>query len=143
MPQTKNIKVRHCSDLSIVSELDRKIFTRDDTKIKLENTEWWVAWFNEKPVGFAGLRPLPSEPHTYFTRAGVIREARGNRIHGKLIRARLAWSKRHGYEGAMTYTVPGNVASANNLIRLGFELFEPEWEWIDSKVWYFFKDLKK
>lgn len=128
--------------MQLIKRLDRTVFTKEDAELKTEDTIFWIALLGDRPVGYAGLRPLTNgEPYTYFTRAGVLRYARGKGIHRRLIRVRLAWTKRHGYEGAMTYTVDYNLRSANNLIRAGFELFAPSWEWAGEGCLYFFKEL--
>lgn len=134
--------MRHTLDTSAVAALDKQIFSEHDPPIILKNTEWWLAWSGDTPVGYGGLRPVATgEPYTYFTRAGVLPGFRGRGIHRTLIRVRLAWTRRRLYKGAMTYTMPDNTGSANNLIRRGFELFTPSYMWVGDRCLYFIKEF--
>lgn len=137
------VYIRQTQDLDIVKDLDQRIFNLPqplDT-----NGCWWVAFDDDgTPVGFAGCRLLQKEPYAYMLRAGVLSSHRGLGIHDRLISVRLAWAKKQGVQGVMTYTLAWNHASSNNLMDHGFRLFKPSWAWVGTKdVLYWFKGFEK
>jgi GNAT superfamily N-acetyltransferase len=126
-----------------IVHLDETCFPADDT-IDPARDEWWIAR-NDRGgiVGYASARPLPSENAVFLSRAGVLPEARGSGLQLRLIRARLRWSRRLRYQLALTYTTPDNHASANNLIRSGFMVYQPVEYWAGSTAVYWRKDLRE
>lgn len=125
---------------SAIPEIDRIVFgpTGDDPidPEELQRSAWWVAGDG---LAFAGARMLDNGA-LYLTRAGVIPSARGQGLQLRLIRARLAWGRRRGARVAITYTAVDNIASANNMIRAGFELYEPEYPWAGREMLYWRRD---
>ena len=90
---------------------------------------WWVAFHDNKPVGFAGLQPSNQWELTgYLYRAALTWEARGLRLQRRLIAARIAKARKLGWHWLVTDTY-SNPASANNLIAMGFRLYQPKRPW--------------
>jgi hypothetical protein len=58
-----------------------------------------------------------------------------------MIRVREAAARRAGVAWIYTYTAPDNYASANNLIRSGYRLYQPKTKWGLSDGLYFAKKL--
>ena len=75
-------------------------------------------------------------------RSGVLSKHRGQGLQKRLIKARIAMARRHGYQEIVTYVLDWNLASANSLIACGFRLYNPESKYAGSKAFYFRKNLK-
>lgn len=98
---------------------------------------WWVVYVYVSPfirgakvaVAFAGLdRSAAYTDCVYLSRSGVMPQHRGNNLQVRLIRAREAFAKKHGFAACITDTT-NNVASANSLIRAGYKLYNPSVPW--------------
>lgn len=91
--------------------------------------EWWLAFNDAGPVGFAGYQPARTEQGAvYLARAGVLSGHRGHGLQRRLIDVRLRAARRAGYATAITTTYD-NPPSSNNLIRCGFRMYAPEAPW--------------
>jgi GNAT superfamily N-acetyltransferase len=64
----------------------------------------------------------------YLCRSGVIPKARGKGLQRKLISVRLRFARARCMTWAISDTFH-NPASANNLIRCGFSMYEPSQPW--------------
>jgi len=98
---------------------------------------WWIAYDEDKPVGFAGLvRSISWSDCGYFCRAGVLPSHRGQGIQKALIQARLRKAKKVGYRWVITDTRDNNP-SANSLINRGFKIYTPSkpWGYDDTLYW--------
>ena len=94
---------------------------------------WWLAFFEQEPVAFAGLIATRECSETgYFKRAGVDPKHRGNGLQLRLMRARVRKARKLGFKQLVTETTDA-VHSANNCIRCGFEIFQPETPWVSFK----------
>lgn len=108
----------------------------DDDIYEPSNASWWVAYDGEQPVAFCAATPSTRWTDTvYLARAGVIRSHRGRGIQRQLIRKRLSWARRAGYNWAISDTTE-NVPSANNLIACGFKLYDPSWPYAYKHTLY-------
>lgn len=128
-----------------VRRLDRILFA-EDIEIKPDGCWWWVLEDRKEAVAFAGLRPCRLDQNSglaYLIRAGVRRTHRGRGLQRDLIRARVRMARRHGFEELVTYVMPFNVPSANNLICCGFKLYRPAKpeDWGGKTALYFRKPL--
>lgn len=103
---------------------------------------WWIASdLYGRPVAFAGGQVLDHIPgYAYLSRAGVLPEARGQRLQSRLIQARSRGFKRRGTKTLVTTTFH-NPTSANNLIRSGFLMYSPEVPWGAEGTCYWIKQL--
>ena len=138
-----SLSVRLSKDYDLISELDHQIFNpyEDDllSHYILKRSTWWIAKLDKKAVGFCGVRILPSEPRAaYMVRAGVLKKYRGKGIHRRLLQVRINWAIRNKIEELITYTVPHNNPSMNNLIRAKFLTYKPGYQWAgeDGEVVY-------
>lgn len=143
------IRIRRVTDLSIIRQLDTKIFgAYEDLTLsseELNNTKWWLASHNKKPIGFAGGRQLTIDPDLfYLAKAGVLPAYRGKGLHRRLIHVRTRRAREIGCKEAVTYTMLHNYVSSNNLIKTGFRLYDPENQWVgNDDVLYWCRDLRK
>lgn len=104
---------------------------------------WWVVYDHKKePVAFAQLRLSAQWSDTgYLARSGVIPWHRGRGLQRRLIRVREHKARGLGLVGMVTDTSPSNFASSNNMIRAGYELFEPSQPWSVPHALYWKKWL--
>jgi GNAT superfamily N-acetyltransferase len=130
-------KVRRTTDLDMVRALDLATFPNDE-RVATDSAAWWILTCEGKPVGFAGARL--ANGMAYLCRAGVLPEHRGKGLQRRLIRARVRWAMASDAFACYTYTVTTNHRSANNLIRCGFLLYEPNARWAGESL-YFWKRL--
>ena len=136
-----NVRDLSYADRSIIRGLDRLCFPWDEP-YDPRYAFWWIAWDRDAPVGFSGLKPLRNEPGTAFMcRVGVLATHRGTGLGRKLIRCRIAWARRNpDITTLVTYTMRSNLASANNLLREGFRLYEPDYKY-GGEALYFTMDV--
>lgn len=110
-------------------------------KIDPAKGRWWLAYCGDKPVGFGGLSsPSFMRGYGYLERAGVLPDHQGHGLHRRLIRAREVCARHQDWRGLVTDTAR-NPPSANNLIRLGYSLFEPRRPWGLRSSIYWRKDF--
>ena len=95
-----------------------------------KDSYWFIAYSETgEAAGFAGLAPSSRwSDCMYMCRAGVIRAHRGQGLQKRLIRQRIKLAKTLGMNWVVTDT-NYNTPSANNLISMGFKLFEPKEPW--------------
>lgn len=139
------ISVRKTKNAKFILKMNKHIFPDDPLEIT-SGSHFWLLSINDTPSGFATMRGLQYDPDTvYFDRAGLKPIARGQGLHRRLIKVRLRYAKQLGFRRAITYCLDDNLASANNLIKCGFQLYEPQYRWADSankkEVLYFIRDL--
>jgi GNAT superfamily N-acetyltransferase len=98
---------------------------------------WWLASLETIPVAFAGIILSKAARHAgYFSRVGVLQEHRGNHLQLRLMRAMETRAKRNGWNCVVSDTTD-NRASANNFIRAGYQLYQPQcpWGWPNTLYW--------
>lgn len=121
-------------------ELQRACLPHDALYFPEEGV-WWIAYYRRTPVAFACLVPSQQIPDgVYLSRSGVTPLARGGGIQRRLIRVRLTWAKRQGYNWAVSDTTD-NEPSANNLITCGFKLYTPPVPYSFARALYWKKKL--
>lgn len=126
-------------DATTLNALDVECFPGDDPYPKrASGTVWWTLVDGAEPVAFAGARVMRSDGVVFLCRCGVRAGYRGRRLQRRLIRARTRLARSLGLV-AVTYTAIDNVPSSNNLIRCGFQLWEPANPWAGRRVLYWRK----
>jgi len=141
---SSKIKIRRTEDLDTVAKIDGLCFDPlYDYPAHTEGCIWWLAYDGDKPIAFAGLKRLvENEGLAYMCRVGVLKEYRGQGLQQRLIHARVNWCRRQkGIYGVITYTIPSNVASSNNLIKCGFKLYRPDYKWEGDNALYWSYDF--
>ena len=136
------IKIRrHDGDAPLIEYLDSRLFSAEERVERIEESAWWVGWDDTIPVAYGGARYIPEAKAVFLSRAGVLWEARGQGLQKKLIALRVKWARTTGATKVITYTHPENVVSSNNLIRSGFELYNPEWKWEGPTFLYWILEI--
>lgn len=126
-------------DLDLVVDLDREIFVEasGDEPVTIGDATWWLYRDHRgRPAAFCGARVLPGTSTVLLERAGVLEAYRGRALHRRLVAVRLRWARKRQ---VITYTSVENTASANTLIRSGFVLYRPEWQWAGAEFLYWMR----
>ena len=98
---------------------------------------WWLAYHGDDAVAFAGVMPSTYARNSgYFSRVGVLQGHWGRGLQCRLMRVIEARGRRIGWDSIVSDTTD-NFVSANNFIRAGYRLFEPQvpWAWAHSLYW--------
>jgi GNAT superfamily N-acetyltransferase len=102
---------------------------------------WWIAFDDDKPIGYAGLDTVRLKNKAFLCRGGVLSQYRGNGIHKRLIKARERMARKLGFDRIVTYTDHDNIASSNSLIKRGYIRYRPGAEWGVDNAIYFSKEV--
>lgn len=140
MKQPK-VMVRQTLNYKLVRQLRDEIFPDDIKSLPVyESDICWILWIYHNrywyPSGFAILRPLAIDGEldmAYMAAAGLVKTARGKKLHKKLIDVRMQYCKRNEISHLITYVLDYNLASANSLINKGFRLYEPDWKYAGKR----------
>ena len=134
------ITTHRTHDLRLIERMDAECFPSDEPA-KTTDAAWWVVKWDGEPVAYAGAKFHLPDNCIFLCRCGVQAVARGHGLQRRLLLTRMAWGAANGARGAYTYTVPGNWASSNNLMRAGFRMFEPAYAWAGWGVNYWWSGL--
>lgn len=108
---------------NILEKLDEKCFPDDQPEEKA-NTYWWIAYQDQKPVGFVGYRYIRNL--ATLVRIGVIREYREQGFANRLLGTIIRHSIRNGCERIYATTIWSNIGSINLLIKHGFKAYRAD-----------------
>jgi len=120
-----------------LADLHRLTFFDGASIPEFDQGHWWLAFFDAMPVAFAGLVSSTRAGNAgYFSRVGVLQKHCGNRLQLRLMRAIETRAKRNGWSCVVSDTTD-NLASANNFIRAGYRLYQPQypWGWPNTLYW--------
>jgi GNAT superfamily N-acetyltransferase len=120
-----------------LSELHLSTFFDGAPIPKFDHGHWWLAHCETKPVAFAGIIPSPLVSNAgYFCRVGVLRKHWGWGLQLRLMRALEARARVNGWCSVISDTTD-NVSSANNFIRAGYQMYQPQipWAWPNTLYW--------
>lgn len=110
----------------------------------LERGHWFAVHIGNQSgtwVAFAGFVPfVPFPDVAYFKRSAVLPEYRGYGLQRKLMAVRETAARARGYTRLVSSCDISNVHSANNFIREGWLLTNPERPWEPTSL-YWVKDL--
>lgn len=102
---------------------------------------WWLAYFEDEPIGFAGVgESILDDGIGYFSRVGILEQHRGNKLQLRLMRAFEGKARRVGWKRIVTDT-HNRPYSANNIIAAGYRLYSPIYPWSFPNALYWTKDL--
>jgi GNAT superfamily N-acetyltransferase len=102
---------------------------------------WWLAFCERLPVAFAGLVPSTHvENAGYFCRVGVVDRHWGHALQLRLMRAMEFRARRNGWNCIVSDTTD-NLASANNFIKAGYRLYQPQDPWGLPRTLYWRKSI--
>jgi GNAT superfamily N-acetyltransferase len=120
-----------------LSDLHRLTFFESAPMPEFDWGYWWLVFFAHTPIAFAGLAPSTHVANAgYFCRVGVLREHWGRALQLRLMRAVEARARNNGWCTIVSDTTD-NIASANNFIRAGYQLYQPSlpWGWPNTLYW--------
>jgi len=104
---------------------------------------WWLAFCEHVPVAFAGLVPSTHADNAgYFCRVGVLHKHCGIALQLRLMRALESRAGRNGWRWIVSDTTD-NLASANNFIKAGYRLYQPQHPWGWPRTLYWRKSIGK
>lgn len=131
--------IKKSTDLFNFRRLHKRCFPSDEFDFD-DNTHFWIVYDGLKSIGFCALKTLDSEI-VFFSRAGVEQKYKNKGLHKEMIKRRVSWAKRNGYKVAITYVKYDNPLSLRNLIKCGFDIYVPEWEYAGEQFIYVRKSL--
>lgn len=120
-----------------LSELHGLTFFESAPVPKFDHGHWWLVRDEADPVAFAGVIPSTHATNAgYFCRVGVLRKHCGRGLQLRLMRALEARSRLNGWNWIVSDTTC-NFPSANNFIRAGYTLYQPQipWAWPNTLYW--------
>jgi GNAT superfamily N-acetyltransferase len=128
----------HDDDMAdTLTDLHRLTFFDSASIPDFEEGHWWLAFHLEEPVAFAGMiESTRARNAGYFSRVGVLSRHCGHGLQRRLMRAVELRARGNGWDCVVSDTTD-NVASANNFIRAGYRLYEPQhpWAWPNTLYW--------
>lgn len=135
-----NISIRKTTDKKLIYNLQTKLFPDDDF-YEHKNNNYWIAWKDEKPIGFC-IAAIWKYKVLFLARSGVISSQRGNNLQKRLVRVRESFAKKNGIKTIITYTLRDNIPSFVNLIKMNYLIYEPEYPYSEYEAFYFIKKMK-
>lgn len=120
-----------------LAELHRWTFFDGATIPDFDWGYWWLVYREAIPVAFAGLVPSTHVRSAgYICRVGVLKQHCGRGLQLRLMRAMESRARRNGW-GCMVSDTTHNIPSANNFIRAGYRLYQPQYPWAypDTLYW--------
>ncbi|MBR0791529.1 GNAT family N-acetyltransferase [Bradyrhizobium manausense] len=139
------IRMADASDEDVadtLAELHRLTFFDAAPMPEFDFGTWWLAYQGDDAVAFAGVVPSTYARNSgYFSRVGVLERHWGGGLQLRLMRAIEARGRRVGWDGIVSDTTD-NLASANNFIKAGYQLYEPEVPWAWSHTLYWRRQLR-
>jgi GNAT superfamily N-acetyltransferase len=120
-----------------LSDLHRLTFFDGASIPAFDWGHWWLAYHETMPVAFAGVVPSTRAHNAgYFSRVGVLKKHCGKGLQLRLMRALELRARYNGWSSVVSDTTE-NIASANNFIRAGYFLYQPQipWAWSNTLYW--------
>jgi GNAT superfamily N-acetyltransferase len=121
----------------MLADLHRLTFFDSAPLPDFDRGQWWLAYNDARPIGFAGIVPSTHARNAgYFCRVGVVDRHQGRGLQLRLMRAMESQARRNGWSAVVSDTT-NNLPSANNFIRAGYRLYQPEvpWAWPHTLYW--------
>lgn len=134
--------IRTTDDLDTIAAMDRECFGDDAYPVDLVgyDPECWLATTADgHPAAFAVAVTIDGV--AYLRRAGVLPEYRGQGLQTRLIRTRVRWANQLRCSRVETYTMPYAVESMRSLINCKFRPHRPTWDYANSGVVYWKREL--
>jgi GNAT superfamily N-acetyltransferase len=127
----------------ILTDLHRLTFFHGASIPAFDCGHWWLAYSETTPVAFAGVVPSTRARNAgYFSRVGVLKKHCGRGLQLRLMRALELRARNNGWSSVVSDTTD-NIASANNFIRAGYRLYQPQIPWGLSNSLYWRKFIRQ
>jgi GNAT superfamily N-acetyltransferase len=123
--------------METLADIHRLTFFDSASLPDFDHGHWWLAHSNTMAVGFAGVIPSTHAHNAgYFCRVGVLERHQGEGLQLRLMRTMELQARRNGW-GSIVSDTTDNIPSANNFIRAGYRLYEPQvpWAWPHTLYW--------
>jgi GNAT superfamily N-acetyltransferase len=120
-----------------LADIHRLTFFDGASVPEFDRGHWWLAYREAVPVAFAGVVPSTHAYNAgYFCRVGVLKKDCGHGLQLRLMRALESRARQNGWSAVVSDTTD-NLASANNFIRAGYRLYQPQtpWAWPNTLYW--------
>ncbi len=118
-------------------DLHRLTFFDGASIPEFDRGHWWLVSHETAPAAFAGV-VLSTHANNagYFCRVGVLRKHCGRGLQLRLMRALESRARQNRWSYVVSDTTD-NLISANNFIRAGYRLYQPQtpWAWPNSLYW--------
>ena len=136
-------RIRKTNDIFECRYLHEKTLPEDEQYDHEGNVYWLIQHVESgEYVGFAIGTDI-GDGLFFLSRSGVLKSHRGQGLHKRLIRVREQYAKRNGFSHVITYTSHTNPQSFSHLIKLKYEIYEPDYAWVGyNGIFYFRKKLK-
>jgi GNAT superfamily N-acetyltransferase len=137
MYRIREVDAQDDEAVDILVDLHQLTFFDSAPIPKFDQGYWWLAFREAEPVGFAGVIPSTRAHNAgYFSRVGVLRRHCGKGLQLRMMRAMESRARNNGW-GCLVSDTTDNIASANNFIRAGYRLYEPQnpWAWPNTLYW--------
>ncbi len=122
-----------------LTELHRLTFFDGASVPPFDLGHWWLAFHKAAAVAFVGAVPSTHARNAgYICRVGVLPAHCGQRLQLRLMRVAELRARRNGWTCLVSDTTR-NVASANNFIRAGYRLYQPQYPWAFTDTLYWRK----
>jgi GNAT superfamily N-acetyltransferase len=142
MYRIRKIDAQDDEVLDTLGELHRLTFFDGAPVPEFDQGDWWLALHEAVPVGFAGVIPSTRAANAgYFSRVGVLRRHCGRGLQLRMMRAIEARARAYGWSCVVSDTTD-NIVSANNFIRAGYRLYQPQHPWAWPNTLYWRKSIK-
>jgi hypothetical protein len=108
---------------------------------EFDRGHWWLAFQEALPIAFAGVVSSTHASNAgYFVRVGVLRKHCGRGLQLRLMRDMQSRARNNGWSCAVSDTTD-NITSANNFIRAGYRLYQPQHLWARPNTPYWRKSI--
>jgi hypothetical protein len=125
-----------------LADLHRLTFFAAAPVPEFDHGHWWIAYRESMAVAFAGVIPSTYAFNSgYFCRVGVLNKHCGNALQLRLMRALELRARQNRWSSVISDTTD-NLASANNFIRAGYRLYQPQYPWAWPHTLYWRKSIK-
>lgn len=134
MTEIRKVPVSRCK--RVMGAIHTLTFPADELPRWRSDGAAWVAYDGEDAVGFLYAEPQ-LDGSWYFSRVGVMPQARGKGLQRVLMQRLEGWAKRQGIKTLVSTTYQ-NPASANNFVREQWLTYLPATPWgaLDTIYWW-------
>lgn len=131
--------IRKTYDFFSIVALNQEIFPGDLLDVSTNVHGWIVRCGDDrKPIGFCTCTDI-GHRILFLSRAGLLPNYFGYGLHKRLINIRLRYAKVNGFKTVITYVKKDNYASFANLIKCGFLIYTPEYDYAGKDFIYLIK----
>lgn len=130
------IKYQKQVNIKIVRKIERECFAVYET---CENDDFWFVYNNNDIIGYCASTQYEMPWVSFLSGCAILPDFRGHGLQSRCIKVREQRAKKLGYTRCVSYTIPSNIYSANNLIKNGYKLYIPPTFWGGKNQLYFQK----